>query len=306
MSKTSKNTENGGNGQRRLTQLVVVAAIAVFGLSGWAWWHNVRSNPERTLYAAIENNFRMHSLTRQVTQGNEMQKLEQDVLLATSPKPSAHGFTAISQSGEIDATVRTESISTMSQEFVRYTEISTSQKNEKDETLNFDELLNIWGKTSSDQTGQPGELFGESVLGAVPTANLSAKQRKQLMKTIHDKKIYNFDEKTVERKTQNGRPTYIYDVTVAPTAYIELLKQFGGMVGMKQLESLDPQQYADSQPLQFKLTVDVWSQRLTGIEFAGGERVERMNGFGIRRSVDLPKESIPVEELQTKLQQAQQ
>lgn len=306
MSKTSNNTVQGGNSQGRLTRLIVVVAIAVFGVSIWAWWHNVRSNPERTLYAAIENNFRVRSLTRQVTQGNDTQKLEQDILLVTSPEPSAHGFTAISQSGEVEATVRTEAISTASQEFVRYTEIKTSQKNTKGETLDFGELVNVWGKTSSDQTGQPGELFGESVLGAVPTANLTAAQRSQLMKTVRSKDVYKFDEKSLERKIQDGRPTYVYDVTVAPSAYIELLKQFGGMVGLKQLENLDPEQYADAQPLQFKLTVDVWSQRLTGIEFADGERTERMNGFGINHEVDIPKESIPVEELQAKLQQVQQ
>jgi hypothetical protein len=85
-----------------------------------------------------------------------------------------------------------------------------------------------------------------------------------------------------------------------------LLKQFGSMVGLRQLEGLDPAQYEGAQALQFKLTVDVWSQRLTGIEFAGGERIETTGGFGINYDVELPQDSIPVEELQAKLQQAQQ
>jgi hypothetical protein len=307
MSKTSNSAKaSGGKSQRKLTALFVVAAVLIFGLSGWAWWHNVRSNPERTLYAAIENSFRTRSLTRQVVQENGPQKLAQDIELGLSPQPVAHGYTTITQTGSVDASVKTEVISTKSEEFVRYTEIQTNQKNGKGKQLDFAELLNIWGKTSSGQTGQPGELYGESVLGVVPTANLKARDRQTLMKIVKDNDIYKFDQKTLQRKIENGRPVYVYDVTVVPSAYISLLKEFGGIVGLEQLKALDPKQYEGSEPLTFKLTVDVWSQRLTGIEFSGGARTERMSSFGINHDVDVPKDSIPVEELQSKLQKAQE
>lgn len=306
MSKTSKNLSKGGKNQSRFIRLAVVAAIAVFGLSGWAWWHYVRSNPERTFYAAIENNLRTHSLTRNVTQESGPQQLEQDIELTLSPEPLAHGFTSISQSGQGATTVDTESISTPNQEFVRYTTIDTKQKNASGDELHFEELLNIWGRTSTEGASQTGELYGESILGVVPTANLTAGQRGQLMQTISENNVYQFEGSAVKRTVENGRPTYVYDVTVAPSAYITLLKQFGGMVGLRQLEGLDPAQYEGAQALQFKLTVDVWSQRLTGIEFAGGERIETTSSFGIHHDVEFPEESIPVEELQAKLQQVQQ
>jgi hypothetical protein len=205
-----------------------------------------------------------------------------------------------------DTRVETESISTPSEEFVRYTAIETPQESPTGEQLNFEELIGIWGKTSNQQTQQPGELYGESVLGVVPTANLSMAQREQLMQTIRENNVYEYDESALEREIKDGRPTYVYSVSVAPKAYIMLLKQFGSMVGLRQLEGLDPAQYEGAQALQFKLTVDVWSQRLTGIEFAGGERIETTGGFGINYDVELPQDSIPVEELQAKLQQAQQ
>lgn len=306
MSKTFNLSARGGVGQGLLVPLFLGAAIIILGLSGWAWWHSIRSNPERTLHAAIENNFRTRSVTREVVQDGGTQKLEQSVELSLSPDVFAHGRTAISQSGEVDAMVETETISTPEAEFVRYTNIQTNQKNKKGSELDFKDLLDVWGKSSAEQTGQPGELYGESVLGIIPTASLNASDRRALMKTVRDNNVYQFDDKTLERKIVDGRPTYIYDITVAPTAYITLLKQFGGMVGLRQLEGLDPSQYENSQPLVFKLTVDVWSQRLTGVEFAGGERTELTSGFGIDRDVVLPKETIPVQELQAKLQQVQQ
>lgn len=306
MSKTSNNAAKGGKGQGKLTLLFVAAAIVIFAFSGWSWWHNVRSNPERTLYAAIDNSFRTRSMTRRVTQDGGPQKLEQSVELGLSPQPVAHGFTTISQSNGVEAEVKTEVISTQKEEYVRYTQIQTNQKNEEGQVLNFSELLNIWGKAESKQTGQPGELYGESILGIVPTANLNAHNREKLMKLVRDNNVYQYDAENLERKIENGRPTYVYDVSVAPSAYIKLLKEFGGMTGFAQLADLDPERYKDAQPLEFKLTVDVWSQRLTTIEFSGGERTEKMSGFGVNHDVKLPKESIPVEELQSKLQQVQQ
>jgi len=289
-----------------MIRLFVVVAVVVFGLSGWSWWHMVRSDPERTLYGAIENSLRTRSLTRQVVQKSGTQTLEQGVELAVSPASLAHGFTKMTQTGEVNATVKTEVISTAKEEYVRYTTVQTSQKSAKGKAMDFSSLLNIWGKSTTEQTGQPGELYGESILGVVPSANLSASDRQAVMKTIRDNAVYGFDEKTLERKIQNGRPTYIYNVTVKPSAYIKVLKQFGGMVGMKQLGDLDPEQYKDAQALAFQLTVDVWGQKLTGIEFAGGERTERMGSYGVNHVVTLPKESVPVEELQAKLQKAQQ
>lgn len=304
MSKTSKLSVDGGRGQGGLIRLLVVVAILIFAYSSWAWWHNVRSDPERTLYAALENNLRTRSLTRQVVQESGPQKLEQNVELLLSPQSLAHGSTTITQSGDVDAVVRTESISTNREEYVKYTEIQTNQKNADGQEADFKELLNIWGKTS--QSGQPGELYGESMLGVILTANLNVHDREALMKVIRDNSVYKFDEKTLQRKVVNGRPVYVYDVTVAPSAYIAMLKTFGGMVGMQQLEGLDPQQYANAQPLEFKITVDVWSQHVTNVEFAAGERTERTSGFGINHEVVIPKDTIPVEELQQKLQQVQQ
>jgi len=285
---------------------LLVSAIAVFGLSAWAWWHNIRSNPQRTLYGAIENNLRVRSVSRQVAQTSGSQKLDQGVNLSLGTKPAAHGFTTISQTGDINATIETEAMSTPTEEYVRYTTIETDQQNSKGKKLNFDEILNIWGKTSTEQTGEPGALYGESILGVVPTANLNASDRQALMKTIRDNNVYAFDEQTLERKIQNGRPTYVYSLTVAPTAYIKLLKQFGGIVNLAQLEDLDPSQYENTQPLTFKLTVDVWSQKLTGVTYDGDARTERLGSYGIHHDIDLPEESIPIEELQAKLQSIQE
>ena len=305
MSKTSKKAVKS-DGLSRLIPLMLVAAIAMFGLSGWAWWHNIRSNPDRTLMSAVENSLRTASSTRQVKQSNGAQSMEQGVELSLSPSAVAHGFTTIKQESVSNTTISTEAISTPTVEFVRYTDIVTDQKNSKGKSLDFSKLLNIWGKTSAEQTGDLGALYGESVLGVVPVANLNVDDRQTLMSVVRNEKVYEFDEAKIERKIVNGRPTYIYPVSVKPTGYIKLLKEFGKIMNMKQLESIDPAQYADAQPMVFNLTVDVWSQRLTGITYEGDTRTETLGSYGIRRNVKLPSKSIPVAELEAKLQAVQE
>jgi hypothetical protein len=309
MSKTSIRKFSG----KQWAAVVVVLAVVLFGVSGWGWWHSVRSNPKRTLYATIENNLRTPSVTRQVRQQSGAQKLEQDVEVSLSPQAAAHGHTSISQTGQVNATVKTETISTPKDEFVQYASITTDQKNASGKTLDFSKAMGMWGKSSMEGTGQTGQLFGESLLGVVLTANLQPHDRRALMKTIREKNVYEYDESKVERKIVNGRPVYRYAITVKPTNYVQMLKQFGKYVGLEQLEGLDPQQFATSPPLEFTMEVDVWSQHMTVLHFQDSAqqsselgRTEKLTGYGISHTIDIPKKSVSVEELQATLQQAQQ
>lgn len=283
------------------------AAAVIFVASGWMWWHYVRSNPERTFFAAIENSLRTQGVTRQVEQASSGQKLDQRVQLSVGRQHVAHGQTVIEQQGEVNATIKTEAISTPKEDYVRYTTIETTQKSQDGKDLDFSKLINLWGKAVPDPQGQSqaGELYNESVLGVVPVGNLRARDRADIMKFVHENKVYKVDAKSVKRKLEKGRPVYSYDVTVMPEAYIGMLKKYGKAAGLKQLEAVDPASYKDTEPLTFQLSVDVWSRQLTSIVFGGGERTEHMTGYGVARTVDFPKETIPLSELQSRLQAVQ-
>jgi hypothetical protein len=305
MSKTSTKVRSGGINDKGWSIIFVATAVVLFALSSWAWWHFVRSNPERTFYSSLENSLSTRGFSRHVEQSAGAQKLDQRVQLNLTGNHLAHAATDITQEGEVNATVKTETISTPSEEYVRYTEISTDEKNKKGETIDFANLLNIWGKSQTDQSQSTGELYGESILGVVPVGNLNAQARQALMNNIRENKVYEFDEGAVERTIENGRPVYVYDVSVAPEQYVSMLKDFASAIGMTALEGVDPASYKDTQPLKFTVKVDVWSQNFVGIEYSTGARVETLGSYGLTQQVDLPKETIPVEELQSKLQEVQ-
>src|SRR5690606_18219499 len=108
-------------------------------------------------------------------------------------------------SGEGGTTVQTEAISTRDAEYVRWVSIETDQKNQKGEELNFDELINIWGKSPAAPTGQLGQLQMALLSGVVPTGNFSAPDRQSLMQIVREENVYSFDQAKVERKVENGR-----------------------------------------------------------------------------------------------------
>src|SRR5690606_8636882 len=89
MSKVSQVKKQRGIQQKQLTTIRVSLAVIVFGTSGWAWWHQVRSNPERVFYGAIENSLRTGSVTRRAAYDNSEQVAE----IAVSPSLKSRALT---------------------------------------------------------------------------------------------------------------------------------------------------------------------------------------------------------------------
>ncbi len=295
------------NSTIKIVNLFLAVSVVIFAFSLWAWWHYVRSNPERTFYGMVENNLKTRGFARQIEQASGNQSLKQTVQLNLTPQEVAHGFTTISQSGAINARVETESISNINSEFVRYTNIETNQTNTEGETLDYSEIVNVWGVSEFGESSQSvGELFSESVLGVIPAGSLTAAQREELMSFIVDNKVYDTSQTPVVRSIEDGRPVYTYHVSVAPEAYIGMLKKFGEATNISQLAGLDPASYSSAQPLVFNVKVDVWSRQLLEIEYDNGARVEEFAGHGVSKKVELPENAIPINELQAKLQAVQQ
>lgn len=302
MSKTSHILQKGGIQPKQLTRLLLGLAIIIFVISGLMWWRQVRSNPERVLYGAVENSLRTRSVTRQVAFDGSEQAME----LVVSPEIKTRSFTTQSSgTDEGGTTVQTEAINTRDAEYVRWTKIETDQKNEAGEALNFDELINVWGKSPAAPTGQLGQLQMALLSGVVPSGNFNAHDRQSLMQIVRDENVYTFDQAKVERKTENGRPVYVYDVQVNPVAFYKFIKRYGEIAGIQQLEGLDPAQFQGMPAETFKLTVDVWGQHIIAVADPSGT-TERLSGYGVIHNIEPPQESIPLEELQAKLQSIQE
>ena len=306
--KTTIQTIGSSNKKLKIfTSVLMLTAIIVVTASAWAWWHYVRSNPKRVFEAMVANSLKTTGVTHQVKQTSGEQSLSQTIQYMTTPYNVVHANTTLSQGGASNASVLTETIGTPFTDYVRYLDVITAQKGADGKPLDFSKLIGVWGKTNSSvdgvETQSNGELFNETILGVIPVVNLPANSRNRLLRQINENNVYTPDYSTVERRIKNGRPEYTYTVSIKPEPYVAMLKQLAQEVGLTQLEQVNPANYANSEPLQFKISVDVWTRQLTAINFSDANfRSEQYSSYGVRKPVGLPVQTISVDELQQRLQ----
>jgi hypothetical protein len=287
-------------------KLFAISAIILVFAAAWGWYGLVYSSPSAVFERMLFNNLATTSAYKVIAQKDTDQQLDQKTQLLLTPSQRVYSTVALRQGADAGTLVSTESVGTTSADYVRYADIKTTQKTADGKAFDFSSVLGIWGKSDADDTGNGGaQLYNQSVLGVVPIGNLSANQRQKLLNQIKDNKVYSIDYSKVNKSFSAGRLVYSYDITVKPEAYVLMLKAFARDIGLKQLESVDPSQYADAPPLQFSFDVDVLSGQLTKITYKDSERTELFSSYGAIVKIDIPDKTVPVQDLQSRLQQIQ-
>ncbi len=285
---------------------IILIGIVILIASVFYWFKAIYSSPSNVFDRMLTNSLASTSVAKIITQSGGSQSLEEKSLLVTQPEQRVHSRSILGQGANSDTQIKTESIASPLYDFVRYTDISTTQKSTSGAGFNFSSVLGIWGKSDkASSTGSGAQLYDQTVLGVVPIANLPKSQKANLIKQIKKDVVYKYDSSNTKRQILNGRPVYSYGVEVAPVAYVSMLKSFAKDIGINQLEQIDPAQYANSAPLKFTFDIDVWSGQLTKISYENSVRVENFAAYGDKSQIKLPTSSIDVNALQARLRQIQ-
>lgn len=288
-----------------LTILLSSVAVLLFVISGWLWWSRLYQSPERVFQAMLANSLSTPSVTRHVTQAAGGNSLEQYVQLNLGSENRARIVSTLAQTANQSTTeVGTESIGTPDQDYSRYTTIKTNEQNDAGEPLDFSSVINVWGESELAGTTNPTQprYLNEALLGVVPFGGLPANERQTLLEFMRDNNVFQTDFNSVARTTQNGRNVYIYNVTIEPSNYIAMLQAFTKALGLEPIEGLEQESYEGTPPLQIAVSVDRLSRQLTKVAYAGDGREETYSGHGLTRPIDLPEQTIPLNDLQNRLQ----
>ncbi len=284
------------------TKLAVVCALlgVLILLTGvWLWYRFVFANPERTFWSMIDNNLRTYGTTRYINQSDEAGATTQYLQLELGAENIAQSLTTIERNSAEGATrIVTESIGTSDANFARYTDITTPQG------VNFDAVLNKWGKETTDAASESQSILSEAVFGAVPLARLSPAQRNEITQFIKEKHVYKTDFATAQRTTVDGKAAYAYKVEIDTVSYIEMLKMIDRMMGLNQLELINPASYAGSPVIPMELSVGIDSRQLLRTRYDAIEREERFSGYGVQPRLQAPEGAMARPELEAMLQQA--
>lgn len=280
------------------TGTIIGIVLVIFLI--WLWWTRIYTSKSNVFNAMLSNSLSTYGVTKTVQQNDQSGNLNQASQAQFGATNLVEVKTDINQpteGGEVKVT--TQTLATPSEDFVRYTSIDMPAAEGKPK-IDFSPLLKEWGKTAKAEGG--GASFSEATFGIVPFGNLPAAKRDQLLGIIHGKNVYKTDYSKTEVKHENGRTVYVYSVEVNLQGYAELLKTYDAMLGLKQMQQLNPEDYASSEPIKATFTVDKLSRNLVKIVYDGGGRDESLAGYGIHKPVDIPQNAINRQELESKLQ----
>jgi len=298
MPKTVSGVSNSQNNLRLFQSL---AALLVIILGGW-WWHIAHQSSTQVFWDMMNNNLVTASVTKHDVQTTQGTSTNQYTQLQFGMLNAAHGLSTVKQQA---TTVVSETIGTSKNDYSRYLSIKTSQKTTSGKTVDASKFTGIWGKTSSPPAGQPASVqyFQQGVLGVVPFGNFTSSQRHNLIKLMQSDKTYSLG--TINSTTDNGQAVYVYMVNISPAGLISVLQQYAKDLGLGDI-GLDPSQYAGSATVEAQFTVAKLSHQLMKVHYVSNNQDETYTSQGLEQPVTLPAKTIPIADLQNRVEQSLQ
>lgn len=289
--------------QRNKFIIFGVALVIILVALGWLGWTKYLVNSDKVLSGAIENSLKTNSVTRKVVQDSQGSGVDQTTYLSFyQPDPNAYTNTVLSQlTSNGQAKVQTETIGTNDADYVRYTSVEGAGGS--DGAGGLKSLIGVWAKRGGENNKDATTtFFNEGLFSVVPFGNVNSEQRANLLNQIKQKNLYKVI--SAEKKFENKRLVYEYDLSINPADLVEILKSYMQLSGNGDASQINPDEYKGSAALNIKMTIDVVSREILSISYPQG-RVESYSGYGLYRPTNLPTETIPAEELQKRLSQPQ-
>ena len=281
--------------------LGVLLLLAGAGL----WWFKLSVNPERVFWGTLEQSLSTRAVTIDARQNSNGTDMHQVMQYSMGAQNMTHSVTTLQQG---KTTIVNELVGTPEADYTRYLSVQTDQKGKNGQALNFSHILGVWAKGQSK-----GQLFSQGVLGvglplggvAIPIGNFDSATRHKLIQEIKNDVVYQTTFTAVKKQTVSGRLQYVYDVSVQPVGYANLMQHFAQAVGLHDLDGLDPSSFKGQQALRMLLTVDVRARHVVTAQVVSTGDKQTYSSYDIPVSISVPKNAIGVQELQHRLSQLQ-
>ncbi len=285
--------------KNNIVKLIIVFAVIIFGFAGWYWWQNIYMDSTNVFWGMINNNLSIASITKNTSQQSGSQTLDQYIQTQFGDQKASRNLTTFKQNG---STVKTETLGTLNTDYNRYLSIQTNQKTAKGKDINTSSVVGVWAKTDNSGNAAKAQYFKQSVFGGVvPFANLNPDARNQLVELIKSKNVYDISSGSIKSSKENGRSVYVYEVSIKPSAYVEVINELAKYLGLGNT-GLDASQYAGAPAFKAEFSVDKVSRHLVKVSYPSTGQTETYNAHGIEQPIAEPKNAISMQSLQERLQ----
>jgi hypothetical protein len=279
----------------------IIAFIALFFVCFWVVGHFVYSNPNRVFSDMVSSNLDVSSFTKQIVAGSSTSLTNQIISVQLGAKNRTISEEVQTMPTQKVGKIVTLNVGTPNADYSTFLAISTTQTGKNGKTLDYSPIVGIWGYSKpTDPSSTTGQLFTSSIIGsAFAIGNVNNVQKEQLLNYINSNKIYSITG-AIKRQMVGGRLVYVYPVTIKLQPLAILLVNFGKDLGLN-LPNQDTKQLAGvKEPVT--VTVDVLSRQLRSVVYGGSSAEESYSSFGAKMQINLPKNTIPLADLEKKLE----
>lgn len=288
-----------------LLWLYAAGALLILVAVGF-WCYKMNTDPERVFWATIDRGLATQAVTLHSKQNSQGTNIDQTIRFSLGAENISHSWTTLSQTG---TTVVNEVIGTPAADYTRYVDVKTDQKRPDGTPVDVSKILGVWAK-GPDGTGN---FFTQAVFGAalpvggmgVPIGNLQPEARAKLAKQIRDDVVYQISFASTKKQRVNGRLFYTYDAVIQPVAYVAMMKQFSGSLGLHGLEQLNPEDYKGQKPFQLQIKIDVAARHVVSVAASDTSGIQTYSSYDVPVQVEPPKKTITGNQLQQLLSNLQ-
>ncbi len=277
--------------QMRL-DILLVAVVIVLSMAAMTWNIKVKQAPARVFWGAMANSLTTEGVKCHIGLVDDTSATDQVIEVNLEDKLNARRVTNIERGTN---SVTTEEVATKTADYIRYTEIKTTQKNTAGKPLDFSKVLNVWGKNPGTST-----LYTQMALGTciMPLAHLSSSQAQPFIATLNQGKIFQTDLNKSSRATYHGLAVRVYDVKVQPLPYLAFMQQLGKQLDIHDLDKVSPSTYAKTKSADSADIMDANAHQVLEIDYADGKHTITFRSYGKQPTISLPTKSVTADELQ--------
>jgi hypothetical protein len=212
--------------------------------------------------------------------------------------------TRTQSNGVNSSTIAQENVGTPTADYISFPVINTTAKTSSGAPADYSSIRGVWGKSVEAQkiSSSQAQYFRQVLLSTVVIANLNPTARHKLIDFMRQRNVYTTDFTKVSKTKLKGRAVYDYPVKIDAKAYFSMLQEFSILEGLGKIPGLDLSKYDAAAPLSATFTVDINSRQLTNIHYDETSQDEAFTSYGITSQIKIPAKTIPVDELQKRLQ----
>ena len=291
-----------------LIRKAVVLGIFLLLVSGYLSYTRLYLSPQRRFWMAIENNLSTSSVVRETESGGTGNKTVETTRFAFGAQAVQDKINNVSlKSATAESNVTTETVMTLSEQFVRYNNIFSTEKKTDGSNYNFAAIQGVWAKQDA-ATGAAGRdeqrlTYIQPLITLAPFGNLTPRARRAIVKKLKDNNVYTVDFAHPAYDDSTGEMLTTYDVSVKTKRYVTVLQDYLKDAGFGSYSAINPSAYPDSAEVQANFIIRQRNSTIASLVFSN--QTENYSDYGITQPLKLPSKTVSLSELQNRLQSAQ-